>query len=54
MTTWTKGIKAAILGFLLNEDGSFLLQETSGKIILNITFESDEKHAGNFTKEIKH
>jgi hypothetical protein len=53
-TIWTKELKAAIIGFLLNEDGSFLLQETGCKIVLNRAWSIENpKHDGNFVKSAK-
>jgi len=54
MTTWTQGLKPAIINsFLLMEDGGFLLQENGGKIILHRGWTDNSKHDGLFSKSGK-
>jgi ascorbate-specific PTS system EIIC-type component UlaA len=49
ITVSTKSALTAVIGYLLNEDGSFLLQENGRKIVLDRDWSEQSKSASGFT-----
>ena len=52
-SSFVAGALAAIVGYLLNEDGTFLCQESGGKIVLERDWSETEKGSSSFTRVAK-
>lgn len=53
VSSWGVGVINAVIGYLLNEDGSFLLQENSRKIVLERDWDKDDKAGSGFSRTAK-